>query len=386
MKAVPMLDLQAEYEYMKGDIDAAILRCLTHQKWILGPEVDELENKIAKYIGVQHAVGTSSGTEALVLALRALSIKLKGQDFFDKTAEIITTPFTFTATGDAILRAGAKPVFVDIDPATYNIDASKINEYLKTNHSNVVGIVPVHLYGQSCNMDAIQEIAQEYNLFVVEDAAQAFGGMWKGKKLGSIGTLGAFSFFPSKNLGGFGDAGMVSTDDEELASIVRMLIKHGGKDKYNVDYIGYNARLDTFQAAVIDAKFRYLDEFNEKRRVIAGLYASGLKGLKGISLPETLSDVYHVYNQYTIGVTEGKRDELQGYLSENGIASMVYYPFPLHKMKVFKSGRSKVYDELVHAEQAAQMVLNLPIGPLQQREVTDYVIESVKGSCRKNGY
>ncbi|MBF0328692.1 MAG: DegT/DnrJ/EryC1/StrS family aminotransferase [Nitrospirae bacterium] len=374
-----MLDLHVEYAYMKPDIDAAIQRCLAHQKWILGPEVGELESKLVEYLGVQHAVGTSSGTEALVLSLRALSIKMKGQDYFDKADEIITTPFTFTATGDAILRSGATPVFVDVDPKTYNIDVSRIRSYLKENSSKAVGIIPVHLYGQSCNMDDILEIAREYNLFVVEDAAQAFGGMWKGKKLGSIGTLGAFSFFPSKNLGGFGDAGMVSTDDSEVASIVRMLLKHGGKDKYNVDYIGYNARMDTLQAAVIGAKFRFIDEFNARRRQVAELYTEGLKDFKGIKLLEILAAAYHVYNQYPIGVIEGGRDELQKYLKSKGVSSMVYYPFPLHRMKVFESGRSKAYKELLHAEQAAQSVLNLPIGPLQTRENTDYVIEAIKG-------
>src|SRR3990170_2172141 len=194
MKQIPMLDLQLEYQYMKVDIDAAIKKCLDHQKWILGPEVEELENKIAKYLDVKHCIGASSGTEALVLSLRALAIKLKGQEYFDKTDEIITTPFTFTATGDAILRAGATPVFVDIDPITYNIDPENIKDYLKSEIQNpkskIRGIVPVHLYGQPCNMDEIMNIAKEYNLFVLEDVAQAFGGMWKYKKLGSIGVVG----------------------------------------------------------------------------------------------------------------------------------------------------------------------------------------------------
>ena len=295
MKQIPMLDLQLEYQYMKSDIDTAIKKCLDHQKWILGPEVEELENKIAAYLGVKHCIGASSGTEALVLSLRALAIKLKGQEYFDKTDEIITTPFTFTATGDAILRAGTTPVFVDIDPTTYNIDPANIWKYLTQNSklqtrnsANVVGIIPVHLYGQPCNMDEIMKIAKEYNLFVLEDVAQAFGGAWNGstgpalslskgspQKLGSVGTTGAFSFFPSKNLGGFGDGGMVSTNDDELAELMRMLLKHGGKDKYNVDHIGYNARLDTLQAAILLAKFKYIDEFNEKRRRIAEIYNYG---------------------------------------------------------------------------------------------------------------
>ena len=233
IKQIPMLDLQLEYQYMKVDIDAAIKKCLEHQKWILGPEVEELENKIAKYLDVKHCIGASSGTEALVLSLRALAIKLKGQEYFDKTDEIITTPFTFTATGDAILRAGATPVFVDIDPVTYNIDPGKTLEYLRScedekirrseistsqspnlpsSASKVVGLLPVHLYGQPCNMDEIMKIAKEYNLFVLEDVAQSFGSAWKGKKLGSIGTTGAYSFFHQK----------ISVDLEMVAWYLRM--------------------------------------------------------------------------------------------------------------------------------------------------------------------
>ncbi len=387
MRHIPLLDLKAEYYYMREDIDLAISKCLEHQKWILGPEVQQLENTISEYIGVKHCIGVSSGTEALVLSFRALAIKTKGQEYFSRDDEIITTPFTFTATGDAILRAGATPVFVDIDPSTYNIDPDKIREYLTSTFtsastSRVVGILPVHLYGQSCNMVEIMEIAEEYNLFVVEDVAQAFGGMRNGstgspQKLGSIGTAGAFSFFPSKNLGGFGDGGMVSTNDDEIADLVRMLLKHGGKDKYNVDHIGYNARLDTIQAAVLLAKLKYIDEFNERRRKIAEIYNEGLRGLDSVSvpLPVPLPEVYHVYHQYSI-CTE-KRDELQKYMKEKGISTMVYYPFPLHKMKVF-DGRSKIAGSLVNAEQACENVLSLPIEPLQREEETVYTLGCIK--------
>lgn len=383
---IPLLDLKLEYEYMKADIDSAIQKCLKHQKWILGPEVKELEDKLAEYLGVKHCIGVSSGTEALVLSLRALAIKLKGHEYFDRTDEIITTPFTFTATGDAILRSGATPVFVDIDPVTYNIDPAKIREYLdalrlKPHASRVVGIIPVHLYGQACNMDEIMGIAKEYNLFVVEDVAQAFGGMWNGKKLGSISATGCFSFFPSKNLGGFGDGGMVSTNDDETANLIRMLLKHGGKDKYNVDHIGYNARLDTLQAAIVLAKFKYIDEFNARRVKIAEIYNKGLADIEGLVLPCARSpmpfaDSVHVFHQYT--VMTSKRDELQAHLKEKGISTMVYYPFPLHKMKVFSDGSSKTAGSLSHAEQACNSVLSLPIEPLQNKNDTAYIIESIK--------
>lgn len=383
MNQIPMLDLKLEYEYMKKDIDSAIKKCLEHQKWILGPEVKELEDKIANYVGVKHCIGSSSGTEALVLSLRALAIKLKGKEYWERDNLIITTPFTFTATGDTILRAGATPLFVDIDPDTYNINPEKLRDCLKQYGNKAVGIIPVHLYGNPCNMDEIMEAAKEYNLFVVEDVAQAFGGMWKDKKLGSIGITGCFSFFPSKNLGGFGDGGMVATNDDDIAEIIRMLIKHGGKDKYNVDYIGYNARLDTLQAAVLLAKFKYIDEFNERRRKIAEIYNKELKDIEGLVLPKETPYGTHVYHQYTIRVKDGKRDELQRYLKEKGISTMVYYPVPLHKMKVF-DGRCKVWGSLTESEKACESVLSLPIEPLMDKEVVKDIVREIRGFWENN--
>jgi dTDP-4-amino-4,6-dideoxygalactose transaminase len=390
MRQVPMLDLRREYEYMKTDIESAITQCLEHQKWILGPEVQELEKRIAEYLGVKNCVGISSGTDALVLSLRALAIQNKKIEYFDRTDEIITTPLTFTATGDAILRAGATPVFVDINPITYNIDHVKINEYIKshgTQSSSIVGIIPVHLYGLACNMDEIMEIAKEYNLFILEDVAQAFGGMWKGEKLGSIGTIGAFSFFPSKNLGGFGDGGMVATNDDGLAELVRMLLKHGGKDKYNVSHIGYNARLDTLQAAIILSKFQYVIDFAERRQKIAEMYSRELIETEGLVLPVTpnasinLTQIppnwNHVYHQYTVRVLKGKRNKLISYLREKGISTMIYYPVPLDKMEVFKT-RSIVPNKLNYAEKTVDEVLSLPIEPLMTEEEVMFVTETIK--------
>ncbi len=377
-----MLDLKQEYEYMKEGIDLAIKRCIEHQKWILGPEVKELEDVIAQYLDVKHCIGVSSGTEALVLSLRALAIKVKGEEYFSKEDQIITTPFTFTATGDAILRAGATPVFIDINPNTYNIDHEKIREYLSKS-THVVGIIPVHLYGQACKMEEIMGFAKEYNLFVVEDVAQAFGSIWKDRKLGSIGTTGTFSFFPSKNLGGFGDGGIISTNDDKLAELIRMLLRHGGKDKYNVDHIGYNARLDTIQAAVLLSKIKYIDEFNGRRRHIAEIYTRELSGIDGLILP--LSNTQHedvnVYHQYTVRTS--CRDKLQKFLGESGISTMIYYPFSLHKMKVFE-GRAKAFGQLTDAEKATSEVLSLPIEPLQKVEDTKYVIASIKQFFRDN--
>jgi dTDP-4-amino-4,6-dideoxygalactose transaminase len=385
MIRVPMLDLGGEYMYMKQDIDSALHNCLAHQQWIFGPEIAAFEQAVAGYLNVGDCIAVSSGTEALVLSLRACAIQRKGEEYFNRNDEIITTPFTFTATGDAIIRSGATPVFVDIDPVTYNIDAGGIREYLHTTHGStrVAGIIPVHLYGRASEMDEVTGIAEEHGAFVVEDVAQAFGATWKTRKLGSIGSTGAFSFFPSKNLGGFGDAGMVATSDAATAELVRMLIKHGGRDKYNVDHIGYNGRMDTLQAAILLAKFKFIDEFNARRARIAALYTQELSGINGLHLPLSSGDpcfapvsaTRHVFHQYTVRTKE--RDSLQAYLKKEGVSSMVYYPTPLHKMKVFE-GRMKQFGSLTNSEKAAKEVLSLPIGPLQREEDSAFVVECIR--------
>ncbi len=386
-----MLDLYREYEYMKNDIDLSIQKCLQHQKWILGPEVQELEEKISSYVGARHCIGVSSGTEALVLSLRALAIKRKGEEYFDRNDLIITTPFTFTATGDAILRAGATPAFVDVDPITYNIDPAKIREFLAhggsttRGPSNVVGLIPVHLYGRPCEMNQIMDIAKEHRLFVVEDVAQAFGAVWEGKKAGSIGDAGAFSFFPSKNLGGFGDGGMISTNDDEIDRLVRMLIKHGGRDKYNVQHVGYNARLDTIQASVLQAKLKYVNEFNARRNQIAARYNAGLAGIGGIRLPTAdqtgqAGTGNHVFHQYTIRVLNDKRDRLKKALADRQIETMVYYPVPLHQMALFDNGDQG--GRLREAETAAREVLSLPIEPLMGNDEITSVVDAVKNALK----
>ncbi len=377
-RQLPMLDLRLEYEYMKADIDSAIARCLDHQKWILGPEVKELERNVAEYMGARHCIGCSSGTDALVLALRSIAIKRTGAEFFDKSDEVITTPFTFTATGDAILRSGATPVFVDIDPSTFNISAHGIKEYLSKNKGRVAGIIPVHLYGQACDMAEIIPLARENGLFIVEDVAQAFGSDWRGKKLGTMGDAGCYSFFPSKNLGGFGDAGMVASDDDGIAELARMLLKHGGKDKYNVDHVGYNARIDTLHAAVLLAKLKYIDEFNSKRRKIAAIYQSELGSIGEITLPAETDGCSHVFHQYTIRIKGGNRDLLQAHLSGNHISTMVYYPVPLHDMLVFKNGRTIKGGDLSFSEQAVREVLSLPIEPLMKKEDVFIVCGKIK--------
>lgn len=377
MNPIPMLDLKREYEYMKKDIDAAIARCLEHQQWIKGPEVAELEEKIAEYLGVKHCIGVASGTDALVISLRALAIKLKGKEFFDCDDEIITTPFTFVATGDAILRAGAIPVFVDIEPKTLNIDPAAVKAYLEKNPSRVVGILPVHLYGNACDMDAIMDIASERGLFVVEDAAQAMGGAWDGKKLGSIGDAGALSFFPSKNLGGFGDGGMVVANDNELEEQARMLMQHGGKDKYRSEHVGYNSRLDTLQAAVLLAKSKYLEEMNERRRNLASIYDEYLQDLEQVTPLQPLEKSYSVYNQYTVIVRGDIRDELADCLRTRKISTSIYYKLPLHKMNAFVK-KMKLGTTLHKAEVAAKQVLSLPIEPLMGSEQIKRITKDIK--------
>jgi len=373
-----MIDLKREYAYMKGDMDSALQRCLMHQNWILGPEVKELEDKISQYLNVRHCAGVSSGTDALLLSLRALAFKKKNQEYFDSQDLVITTPFTFVATAEAILRARATPVFIDIDPVTYNINTDQIRGFLRSDRkSSVVALLPVHLYGLAADMGQIMALAEEYGLSVIEDTAQAFGGKWEGKILGSFGLLGAFSFFPSKNLGAFGDAGMVATDDGLVAEMVRKLLKHGGKDKYNSEYTGYNARLDTIQASILLAKLKYVDEFNARRRHIAEIYNHGLSDIGGIVLPKEPSPACHVYHQYTIRVSGGSRDKLKDYLGNAGISSMVYYPVPLHKMDAFRN-RCVIAGPLTESEKAAEEVLSLPIEPLMEEKEVDIVINAIK--------
>lgn len=376
-RPIPMLDLVRQYEYMKKDIDAAIASCLSRQHWILGPEVAEFEERMAEYLGVKYCIGVASGTDALVIALRALAITRKGKEYFEPADEIITTPFTFVATGEAILRSGATPVFVDIDPRTLNIDPAEVESYLSVNPENVVGIIPVHLYGQSCDMEAILGISRRYGLFVLEDVAQALGGAWNGRKLGSMGDVAAHSFFPSKNLGCFGDGGMISTNDDGIAEVARMLRQHGGRDKYRAEHVGYNSRLDTLQAAVLTVKLPYLEEFLEKRRMIAAYYNRSLEGTPGIRLIECLDKTLPTYNQYTIWVEGERRDELARYLGGAGISTAVYYRTNLYEIEVFR-GRSKAHGDLGRVSEASKKVLSLPIDPLMGMKDAERVVEAVK--------
>lgn len=372
---VPLLSLKRLHDSIKLEINKAIENVYNDQNFIMGRQVKEFESNIAGYIGTRHAIGVASGTDALLLALKALALKIYGKESFNDGDEIITTPITFVATGDTIMLSGARPVFVDIDQSSYNLGPAKIRKYLSSNASNVVAIIPVHLYGQACEMDEIMKIAKEYNLYVIEDVAQALGGKWRDEKLGNIGMAGCLSFFPSKNLGCFGDGGMVVTNDDNIAETVDILRKHGGKDKYNVKLLGHNSRLDTLQASILLAKLKHLDIWNEGRRKVSEIYDRELSGIEGIQIPSSHQECYHVYHQYTIMVKE--RDGFQANLKGKGVDTMVYYPFSLHKQALFKEN-AIMADDLKNAEYAASNVLSLPIDPLQSEEETNYVVTCIK--------
>ncbi|CAA7622906.1 DegT/DnrJ/EryC1/StrS aminotransferase family protein [Magnetospirillum sp. SS-4] len=346
--SVPLLDLKAQHATIAEDVMAAIGRVVASQAFILGPEVAACEAEIAAYCGARHGVGVSSGTDALLAALMALDI--------GPGDEIITSPFTFFATAGAIARLGAVPVFVDIEPDSFNIDPAGIEAAI-TPRSRA--IVPVHLYGQCADMDPILDLAARHRLAVIEDAAQAIGAGYKGRSAGSMGAMGCFSFFPSKNLGACGDGGMVVTNDDALAERLRVLRAHGSKPKYFHAMVGGNFRLDALQAAVVRAKLPHLAGWTEARRRNARLYDRLLAGLPGLTTPPVRFEP-HVFNQYVIRVPE--RGRVQAALGARGIGTEIYYPLPLHRQECFAAlGHGP--GSLPHSELAAEQVLALPIYP-----------------------
>lgn len=383
---IPLLDLKKEYAFLKKQIDRQIKECLATQHWILGEKVAQFENELARYLKSKYIIGVNSGTDALLLSLRAKAIGLKDKEYFDKKDEIITTPFTFVATAETIIRSGATPVFVDINPNTFNIDPELIK---KAVNKNTVGILPVHLFGLACDMGEIIKIAKENNLFIVEDVAQAFGAEFEKRKLGALGDCGTFSFFPSKNLGSYGDAGAISTNNKKLAELIKILRNHGQTRHYNAKYLGYNSRLDSFQAAILLAKLKYVNKFNARRIKIAQKYYNGLKEIKYIQLPtipstqlrtsshkQSAINYNHIYNLYTIKVVSSIRDKMVKFLNNAGIKVRVYYPLPLHKMGAFKT--AKISGSLINTEEASRSVLSLPINPFLKDKEIDYIIENIK--------
>ena len=370
--AVPLLNLQASYPDTYEDVEAEMAEVVRSGRFILGGKVEGLESKVSEYCGVPKAVGVSSGTDALLIALMAGGVQAGD--------EVITTPFTFFATVGTISRLGAKPVFADIEPESFNIDPSKIASVVT---DKTKAVLPVHLYGQCADMDPILEIAKEKNLLTIEDAAQAIGSTYKGAPAGSIGDYGCFSFFPTKNLGGFGDGGMVTVKDESLAEHLKILRMHGAAPKYYHHCVGGNFRLDALQAGIVSARMERLDEWLKNRRLNAERYArlfeaSGLQDF--IMTPKEIFSG-HSFNQYVIRAPQ-QRDELRAFLGERKIASEIYYPVPLHLQECFKSLGYKEGD-FPHAEKASREVLALPIS----QEVTDaqqeYTVESIKSFFRK---
>jgi dTDP-4-amino-4,6-dideoxygalactose transaminase len=355
---VPILDLKAQYATVRDEVMQAISEVCESQCFALGPAVAEFEERIAAYCAGKHAIGVSSGTDALLVGLMALEIK--------PGDEVITTPFTFFATAGSIARLGAKPVFVDVDPDSYNIDANLIEEKIT---EKTRAIIPVHLFGQLAQMKAIMEIAQRHNLAVIEDAAQAIGASQDGIKCGNFGVCGCFSFYPTKNLGGFGDGGLVTTDTESLAEKIRILRDHGQSPRYFYKAIGGNFRLDSIQAAVLTVKLRYLDGWNEKRRQNAALYDS-IFADSPVKAPQIAANNVSTYHQYTVTVPE--RDRLQKFLAENQISSAIFYPKPLHLQDCFKELGYRLGDFPV-AERLCREVLSLPVFPELSPDQIEYV-------------
>jgi len=360
---VPMLDLHAQYEPLMPKIREALDRVFADHHYIMGPQVKELEEKVASYLGIKHAIGCASGTDALVLAVKALGI--------GEGDEIITTPFTFFATASSIWRNHAIPVFADIDPLTFNLDPAKIEAKITP---RTKAIMPVHLFGQCADMDAIMEIARKHNLKVIEDNAQGIGCTWNGKMSCSFGDIGTLSFFPSKNLGAMGDAGMCLTNDDELANNLKQLRVHGENPKYFHKWVGLNSRLDTMQAAVLSVKLDYLEGWSKARRANAEFYNSRLKNNAGIRIPHIDPKAVSIYNQYTLFCE--KRDDLLAYLQSKEIGCAVYYPLPLHLQECFKSLGYKAGD-LPVAEEAAKKVLSIPIYPELDDAHKQYVCDTI---------
>ncbi|MBE9536558.1 MAG: DegT/DnrJ/EryC1/StrS family aminotransferase [Proteobacteria bacterium] len=363
---IPMVDLKGQYRSLKGEIDAAISEVVDSAYFILGPNVKKLEEEIASFCGAKHAVGVASGTDALNLAVRALGLEAGD--------EVITTPFTFIATAEAIAYVNAKPVFVDIEPDSLNIDPSKIESAIT---DKTKAIMPVHLFGLPCNMDEIMKIASKHNLKVIEDCAQSFGAKYDGKVTGSIGDAGCFSFFPSKTLGCYGDGGMVVTNSDEVAEELRVLRNHGSRERYHHHIIGFNSRLDEIQAAILRVKLKRIEGYNETRKENARLYQEGLEGTSVI-IPQVDAGNAHVYNYYNI--LSDCRDEVHKALTDAGIASAIYYPVPLHKQEVFADDCKGT--EMPVSDDIALKILSLPMYPELTKEQIAEICSVIKSALK----
>lgn len=362
----PFLDLQTQFSALRPEIMRAVTGVLESQRCVLGPEVEAFEREVGAYIGSEFAVSCASGSDALLLALMAYEVGAGD--------EVITTPFTFVATAGSIARLGARPVFVDIDPVTYNLDSSAVQKAIT---ARTRAIMPVHLFGLSADMDALMAVADAHKIPVVEDSAQAIGARYKDKQVGNFGAFGCFSFFPSKNLGAAGDGGLITTNNAELADRLKVLRGHGSRERYYYEVLGTNSRLDSIQAAILRVKLRYLDTWAQGRRRNAEIYRRlfSEKGLLDrVTLPEQPTNTYHVYNQYTIRVP--RRDELKAHLAASGIPSEIYYPLALHMQRAFNYLGYKEGD-FPHSEAAGREVLSLPIYPELRPEQLESIVEAI---------
>jgi dTDP-4-amino-4,6-dideoxygalactose transaminase len=366
VRPIPLLDLTRQYQPLREPIQAALARVIEAQRFILGPEVERFEQRFAAYCGARFAIGCASGTDALELALMAADI--------GSGDEVLTVPFTFFATAGAIMSAGARPVFVDVEPDSFNLDVRQLDHALAT-HPSIKAILPVHLYGACADMGPILDCAAARGIPVIEDAAQAVGAEWRDQRAGSIGTVGCFSFFPTKNLGGFGDGGMLTTNDEDLARKLKALRVHGSFEKYVHQWSGMNSRLDALQAAVLDVKLDHLDAWNRARQRNADLYREALAGIVTVPVQQPYQ-TSHVYNQFVIRCA--RRDELRKFLSESGVGTEVYYPLPLHLQPALVAYGYKAGDFPV-SEQLSREVLALPIFA----ELTGEEIATVSGLIRE---
>lgn len=359
---IPVTDVGAEISPLRAELVGILEDVLSSSRFVLGTNVAAFEAEMGSYLSSAYAVGLNSGTDALTIALRALGV--------GPGHEVITTAFTFFATAEAISHVGAAPVFVDIAPDNYNLDPDLVAERVT---DRTAAILPVHLFGFPAPMDDILAIAEDHGLDVVEDCAQACGGEWKDRKLGTLGRAGAFSFYPSKNLAACGDAGLLTTDDEGIARSARMLRQHGSAEQYRPEVVGYNSRLDEFQAAILRRKLADLDRRNEERRRIALYYDEQLAGVGGLVRPPTSATGKAVYHQYTVRVTGGDRDQLRRRLAEMGVATRVYYPHPLHRLPMYSGAPA-----LPHAERAAREVLSLPIWPEMAAAQAERVVAALR--------
>lgn len=360
---IPVLDLKPQIDTHWEAFRDAFARVLQSGHFILGPEVQAFEQEAEAYLGVKHAIGLNSGTDALFIALRALGI--------GSGDEVITTPFTFFATAEAISHVGATPVFVDVEEESFNLDLAQVEQAITP---RTKAIIPVHLFGRPCPMEPLRTLAGRHGLAIVEDCAQSFGAEQGGIRTGSMGAFGCFSFFPTKNLGAFGDGGMVVTQDDELASEARMLRAHGSRKKYYNEEIGYNSRLDELHAAMLRIKLQHLPEWNQRRRAVAHRYAELLACIPGLITPAVVDG--HVFHQYTIRIRGGRRDEVQQRLADAGISTMIYYPVPVHRLKLYQESHAGTHCPV--AERLATEVLSLPIWP----EIEDPTLVRIAAALR----